>query len=370
VDKHATRIVIAGGGTGGHLFPALAIADELRRRTTSRDIVFIGGKRGLEVRLVPLAGYPLRTLSMAGIKGRGVVARVGAGFLALVAVVRCLGWMVRRRPALVIGVGGYASGPAVLAASLLGIPIMLMEQNHFPGATNRLLARRAAVVCVPSNAARERLGGIGVVTGNPVRAEFFRAQDNPGGDPLRLLIFGGSRGAHSINMAMGPVVRGLANTENPPRVVHQTGQNDLATVRGFYETYPSDRFEVHPFLDDMPERLAAADLIVCRAGAMTLAELAAAGRAAILIPYPHAADDHQRHNAQTVVDAGAARMIADDRLETEELEDQLKELLADPEALGRMGDAARRLAHPDATTRITDLAESLIHGEEVGNRVS
>ena len=359
MEQKATRIVFAGGGTGGHLYPALAVADELRRRTTSRDIVFIGGNRGIEVRLVPQAGYPLRTLSMAGIKGRGVVGRVGAGFLAGVAVVRCLGWMVRRRPAIVIGVGGYASGPAVLAASWLGIPIMLMEQNHFPGATNRFLARRAARVCVPSEAARSRLGGIGTVTGNPVRAEFFATagvKEQPS-----LLVFGGSRGAHSINMAMQGVIAELATLPNPPHIVHQTGQADLETVRAFYRNYDPQRVEVLAFLDDMPQRLATASLVLCRAGAMTLAELAASGKPAILIPYPHAADDHQRHNAQAVADIGAAVVVTDDPLDVDELTQQLRTLLNDQTRVEEMGQAARQLARPDATEQIADIAELLIH---------
>lgn len=366
MDGIATRIVFAGGGTGGHLFPALAVADELRRRTTSRDIEFIGGRRGLEVRLVPRAGYPLRTLAMAGIQGRGVVERVGAGCLAAVAVVRCLGWMVRRRPALVVGVGGYASGPAVLAASWLGVPVMLMEQNHFPGATNRLLARRAAAVCVPSDAARERLGGIGIVTGNPVRPEFFEArpEDTPADGRPRLLIFGGSRGAHSINMGMERVAPVLAAMDPRPRIVHQTGEADVERVRGFWRDH--DDAEVLPFLDDMPRRLAEADLVVCRAGAMTLAELAAAGRPAILVPYPHAADDHQRHNAQAVVDAGAARMVLDERLGGDALADEVRTLLADDARRRRMAAASRTLAAPDATRRIADVAESLLAGGKGG----
>lgn len=360
MERQATRIIFAGGGTGGHLYPALAVADELRRRTISRDIVFIGGNRGIEVRLVPQAGYPLRTLSMAGIKGRGVVGRVGAGCLAGVAVVRCLGWMVRRRPAIVIGVGGYASGPAVLAASWLGIPIMLMEQNHYPGATNRFLARRAARVCVPSEAARTRLGGVGTVTGNPVRAEFFAVAEIREKAQPALLVFGGSRGAHSINLAMRRVIAELATLPDPPFIVHQTGEADLETVREFYHDYDSQRVEVLPFLDDMPQRLSAADLVICRAGAMTLAELAASGKPAILIPYPHAADDHQRHNAQAVADVGAAVVVTDNPLDVDELSQQLKSLLNDRTRMEQMGTAARQLARPDATERIVDIAESLI----------
>ena len=355
------RIVIAGGGTGGHLFPALAVADELKRRLPEARISFVGGRRGIETRLVPAAGYPLRTLPVSGMKGASPWAKAVAAGAAAWATARCAAWMLRERPDLVIGVGGYASGPAVLAALGLRIRTLVAEQNHFPGATNRWLAPRVDAVCVPSEAARERLGGRGVVTGNPVRAAFARIGPPPCEPTLSLLIFGGSRGARSINRAAADALPRLARIEPPPRIVHQTGADEEAAVAESYGRYPG-RHEVRAFLDDMPKRLADADLAVCRAGATTLAELAAAGRPAVLVPYPFAADDHQRLNAEAVRDAGAAVVVVDRELTGERLAAEVASLARDPERRRRMGEAARSLARPDAAASIADVAESLLAG--------
>jgi UDP-N-acetylglucosamine--N-acetylmuramyl-(pentapeptide) pyrophosphoryl-undecaprenol N-acetylglucosamine transferase len=360
------RIVIAGGGTGGHVFPALAVADELKRRKAEAEITFVGGQRGLETRLVPQAGYPLRTLRVSGLKGASLPARGVAAGMAAVALLRCLGWMAGRRPDLVIGVGGYASGPAVLAARTLGVRTMILEQNHYPGATNRWLAPRVDAVCVPSEAARARLGGRGVVTGNPVREAFTRIGPPPGGPTLSLLVFGGSRGARSINRAMVDALPRLAAMQPPPRIVHQTGPEEVEAVGQAYAATPTlSQFEVVAFLDDMPRRLADADLVVARAGATTLAELAAAGRPAVLIPYPHAADDHQRLNAEAVAEAGAAVWILDRELSGARLADSVAELAGDPARRRRMGEAARTLGRPDAAARIADIALSLVGGAHV-----
>jgi UDP-N-acetylglucosamine--N-acetylmuramyl-(pentapeptide) pyrophosphoryl-undecaprenol N-acetylglucosamine transferase len=357
-------IVFAGGGTGGHLFPALAVADELRRRHPEAAIEFVGGRRGLETRLVPRAGYPLRTLPLSGLKGASLSARAVAAASAGLAVLRCLVSFVARRPALVVGVGGYASGPAALAASMLGIPMMLMEQNHFPGATNRWLAPRASAVCVPSEAARARLGGKGIVTGNPVRREFASIGPPPGGTRLALLAFGGSRGARSINRAMTEALPALAAMSPPPAIVHQTGPDAHAAVAAAYAAHPSLQAEVRPFLDDMPARIAAADLVVSRAGATTLSELAAAGRPSILVPFPFAADDHQRLNAEAVRDAGAAIVIGDAELRGPALARAIARLRDDRTERERMAAAARRLARPDAALRIADIADALVARKE------
>jgi len=363
-DGHS--IVFAGGGTGGHLYPALVVAGALREALGDEtDITFIGAQRGIEQRLVPQAGYPLFSLRISGLKGRGIAAKLGAATAAGWAAVRCWFWMRRRRPDLVVGVGGYASGPAVLAAGWSRVPTMLMEQNHFPGATNRWLSPRARVVCVPSEDAKQRLGGIGVVTGNPVRAAFFASGDLPLGERLSILVFGGSRGARSINHAMAAIVERLGQLAVPPRIVHQTGEADAESARAAARDYPEGLYEVYPFLDDMPARLAASDLVVCRAGASTLSELTAAGRPAVLVPYPHAADDHQRHNAESIAKVGAARVVTDNELGDGRLAGILEDLLADREELRRMGAAARGLAKPGATDRIVELARGLLEGTHV-----
>jgi len=367
VGEERFEIVFAGGGTGGHLYPALAVADELRRRHPGSRILFVGSRRGIENRLVPAAGFALRTLALSGIKGAGPWARLTGVLMAGWAVLRSLAFMLGRRPDLVIGMGGYASGPAVLAAQLLGVKTLVMEQNHYPGATNRFLARRADTVCVPSEEARRRLDELGVargrvlVTGNPVRREFAAIGEPKVEAVLSVLVFGGSRGARSINRAMVEAIPLLAGVEPVPRVVHQTGADDLAQVAEAYRRhYPPERFEVHPFLDDMPARFARADLVVCRAGATTLSELAAAGRPAILVPYAFAADDHQRLNAEAVRDSGGAIVVLDRDLAGRTIAALIRELGTDPGRLRDMGRAVRSLARPDATERIAEAAEALL----------
>jgi len=362
VSRGVPQIVFAGGGTGGHLFPALAVADALRERFPDRTIWFIGSRRGLEQRLVPRAGYSLRALPLEGLKGRHALGKLRAVAAAGMAVVRCLAWLAAARPGLVVGVGGYASGPGLLAASLLRLPTMVMEQNHFPGATNRWLARRVDAVCVPSAAARARFGGIGIITGNPVRAEFTRIGDPPDGPALRVLVFGGSRGARALNRAVAAALPELARLEEPPIVVHQTGPDDVAAACDSERSYPADRYETLPFLDDMPQRMAAADLVVCRAGATTLAELTAAGRPAILVPYPYAADDHQRHNAEALQATGAAVVIRDADLAGARLAAAVSDLASDRARLRRMGLAARAMGRPEATAAIVDVAARLLAG--------
>ncbi len=359
------RIVIAGGGTGGHLFPALSVAKELQRRRPGAEIEFVGSKRGLEQRLVPQAGFPLFTLSLSGLKGAGFVAKIRAAIAAGWAVFRSAIRMLRKRPRLAIGVGGFASGPAVLAAKVLGVRTMVLEQNHFPGATNRWLARRVDAVCLPSDEASRHIGGRKFVTGNPVRPEFFKIGPAPGGDTLSLLVFGGSRGAHSINRAMTDALASLSRLEAPPRIVHQTGPTDEEGVGAAYREYADGRGEARAFLDDMAQRLESADLVVCRAGASTIAELAAAGRPAILIPYPYAADDHQTRNARTLEASGAAIVIPDAELDGDRLAATIAELASDRSRLAAMSRAAKTLAQPHALSRIADIAETLIRGDHV-----
>jgi UDP-N-acetylglucosamine--N-acetylmuramyl-(pentapeptide) pyrophosphoryl-undecaprenol N-acetylglucosamine transferase len=371
-SKKRPQIVFAGGGTGGHLFPALAVADELRRRHPPASIWFIGAKRGMEQRLVPRAGYPLRSLGIAGIKGRGPVGKLVAGTSAGWAVVRCLFWLLAARPDLVIGVGGYASGPAVLAATVLRLKTMVMEQNHYPGATNRWLAPRVDAVCVPSEASRLRMGNRGIVTGNPVRREFTEIGEPPLGAVPSVLVFGGSGGARSINDAMIEAAGRLGAADTPPEICHQTGPDDAERVRRAYHDYPGNRSQVMKFIDDMPQRLAAADLVVSRAGASTLSELAVAGRAAVLVPYPYAADDHQRHNAETMRDAGAAMVIVDSELDGARLAEAVLGLTGDRDRMKAMGRAAHGIGRPRATAAIADVADRLMRGTtpERGDDVS
>jgi len=358
----AARIVIAGGGTGGHVNPGLAIAQELVRRDPEREVRFVGTASGLEARLVPAAGFALETIRASGIVGKGITARV-AGLarlpLGLLDALRILG---RFRPALVVGVGGYASGPVLAAALVRGIPAMIHEQNNWPGLTNRLLAPWVNRIAVSFSSTAGLVGARGKLTGNPIRAAFATLPAwTPHAGPARVLVFGGSRGARAINEAVMAALPRLAAAGWIWR--HQTGAADRDRVAAAYAAARIEGAKVEAFVDDMPAALAAADLVVCRAGASTLAELACAGRAAILIPFPQAAHDHQRQNAGAFAAAGAARVLEQEKLTGDRLAGEMQGLLADPKRVDAMAVAARTLARPDAAARLADLAEALLPPE-------
>lgn len=350
-------MVIAGGGTGGHVFPGLALAAEIRRREPGREVGWIGARGGLEAALVPRAGLPLTLLPMGGLLGRGVAKQVVALAQAKFAFLRCLGRFLIRRPALTVGVGGYASGPAVLASAVLGVPTILLEQNAVPGTTNRWLSRlaRAAAVAFPETSGA--LACRTVVTGNPVRAEVAAVPERTPGPARRILIVGGSRGAHQINRAAAGAAADLARTGL--YLVHQTGEADHEEVARAYRQAGVSG-EVHRFIDEMDAQYAAADLVVCRAGATTVAELAAAGRPALFVPFPHATADHQRANARRMARTGAAEVLDPDDLTPETLAGAIRRLTDDPERLDRMARQARSQARPDAAARIADLAQEFL----------
>ncbi len=350
--------LVAAGGTGGHIFPGIAVADALRARDASARVVFVGTERGLESRLVPRAGYPLELLPVLPLNGVGF-ARALRGLLALPrAFWRAAALLRRERPAAVLGVGGYAGGPIVLLAALSGVRTVILEPNARPGFTNRVLRPFVDRAACAFDGARLHYGARGVLTGNPVRGGFARIAPRDPRPPFTLLVFGGSQGSRALNDAMVAALPSL-----PPaaelRVVHQTGPAAHASVAAAYAAAGREA-EVAPFLDDMEARLAAADLVLCRAGATTCAELCAAGRAAVLVPLPGAADDHQRENAEAMQRAGAARMLAQAELDGARLAAELRALFADPAALARMGASARGLARADAAERVA----ALLRGEE------
>jgi UDP-N-acetylglucosamine--N-acetylmuramyl-(pentapeptide) pyrophosphoryl-undecaprenol N-acetylglucosamine transferase len=355
------RVLMAGGGTGGHLYPGIAVAREILARQPGAVVSFAGTAQGIEARVVPREGFPLDVIRVAGLKGKspGALARG----LALVPLSGLYAWRLlsRRRPHLVIGVGGYSSGPVVLLAALRGVPTMLLEQNAMPGLTNRLLARvvRAAAVTFAESLAH--FGGKGFLSGNPVRPEFFKASDavRPPG-PARVLIVGGSQGAHALNVAMVEAAPELV-ARGGIAVTHQTGPRDEALVREGYRR-AGLAARVEPFLFDMAREMKIADLVVSRAGATTLAELAAAGRPALLVPLPTAADDHQRLNAQVLVQHGAAEMIEQASLTGPLLAAHLAALVADGSRLAGMAAAMQALARPGAAGRIADRAFELVSG--------
>jgi len=359
------RIVVAGGGTGGHLYPGIAVAKEILARRADAVVTFAGTARGIESRVVPREGFELDVIRSGGLKGKTALARLrGLGLLPLSALD---GWRVlsRRRPDLVIGVGGYSSGPVVALAAARGTPTLLLEQNAVPGLTNRLLAPLVRAAAVTYESTLPFFKGKGFVAGNPVRPEFLRlaaARREPApGAALRVLIFGGSQGAHAINVAAVEAAPKLAASPVPLAVTHQTGERDLALVREGYERAGVDA-RVEPYLFEMDREMNDADIVVCRAGATTLAEITAAGKPSILVPLPTATDDHQRRNAAALRDSGAAEVIDQRELSGNRLAVRLMALAADPTGCARMAVAARELARPEAARLIADRALALVDG--------
>jgi UDP-N-acetylglucosamine--N-acetylmuramyl-(pentapeptide) pyrophosphoryl-undecaprenol N-acetylglucosamine transferase len=347
--------IIAAGGTGGHLFPGIAVADELRRRDPNTRVVFAGTPKGLESRLVPRSGHELVLLPILPLNGVGAL-RALKGLLVLPwGLLRAAALVRRRRPEAVLGVGGYAGGPVVLAAALMGVPTVILEPNAKPGFTNRVLrpfVRRAACAY---EAARREFGSKGVVTGNPVRGGFARLPRKAHAAPYTLLAFGGSQGSRVLNQALVSALPHLPGPERL-RIVHQTGAAMRPEVAGAYAAAGRSA-EVLEFFDDMEARFAQADLVVCRSGATTCAELTAAGKASVLVPFARAADDHQRSNARALQKAGAARMIEEKDLTGEALARAVTETLETPGRLEAMEDAARAAGRPDAAARVAGLLE-------------
>jgi UDP-N-acetylglucosamine--N-acetylmuramyl-(pentapeptide) pyrophosphoryl-undecaprenol N-acetylglucosamine transferase len=351
------KLLIAGGGTGGHVFPALAIAKEWLSRGTEREVVLVGTQRGIEMKLVPQAGLPLETIRVAGLKGKGGttllknLAMLGTGLGDAFGVLR------RHQPVAAFGVGGYAAGPMLLATWLRGIPNVIFEPNAEPGFTNKVLARLAKRIATGYEVSAQAWGAKAIVTGCPVREEFFTIAPRVAEKPFRLLITGGSQGALPVNRAFVDAMDLLAARKSELQIVHQTGERDYNAVRTAYARREM-LAEVVPFLTNMPERFAWADLIVCRAGAITAAEIAAAGRAAIFIPFGRATDSHQLRNAQEMVNAGAGRLISEPELTAERLAGEIFSLLDQPQEIARISTNARGLAHPDAAREIVDLIEA------------
>jgi UDP-N-acetylglucosamine--N-acetylmuramyl-(pentapeptide) pyrophosphoryl-undecaprenol N-acetylglucosamine transferase len=356
------RLLIAGGGTGGHLFPGMAVAEEVVRR--GGQVMFVGTSRGLEARAVPAAGYPLELLEVSGLKRVGPVATLRSLLRLPKAFFRSLAILRRFRPDAVLGVGGYASGPMVLAAALWGYPSAIQEQNSVPGITNRILSRLVRVVMVAFEETRAFFPAHKIeTTGNPVRQKLVAAlSDGAAGDPgeARILVVGGSQGAKGVNELVLAAVEILAKNGSLPAIVHQTGPSDLDRCTERYRTLGlADRVEVRPFIDDMATAYHQASVVVARAGALTLAELAIAGRPAILIPLPTAADDHQNKNAARFAQAGAA-VVLDQRSGTgAQLAGLLGDLAGDAGRRATMAAAMKSLARPQAAEVVVDRLEML-----------
>ena len=370
------RFLLAGGGTGGHIYPAISIARELLSRYPDANILFVGGKRGLEGDLVPKAGFEFQTITVSGFERRlsldtfATAGRAVAGLFQSIAIVR------KFRPSVAVGTGGYVSGPVMLAAAMLGVPVVIHEQNVVPGATNRLLSRWAKIVAVSWEESKQYLARPerSVLTGNPIRPEIMSAQREEsaasfGLDPRRpiVLAFGGSQGARRVNTAFIRALPSLSG-KHDAQFILATGSDKfeesmaLAAESGIRASISSDGIGrsdrgdiiIMPYIYNMPQALACADLAICRAGAITLAELAARGVAAVLVPHPHVPDNVQEKNARAMEARGAARVILDSELEPEVLGREIDSLLSSRPVLASMSRASRNLGRPDAAARVAD----------------
>lgn len=349
---NSMRAILAGGGTGGHVIPALAIANQLKK-SYNAEVLFIGTARGIENRLVPAAGYPLQLVRVGALKNVSLLTRLKTSFDLPRAVWDASGMLNQFAPDVVIGVGGYASGPAMLAAVVKHIPTLAFEPNVVPGFANRIVARMVSGAAVHFEETAEYFRNP-KVTGVPVRQAFFEIAPKRGGTPT-VLVFGGSQGAHAINQAMLRCLPVLRREAPGLRIIHQTGERDYNDALAAYAGM-GDAAEVYKFIDDMPAAFSRADLVVCRSGASTVAEIAAAGKPAVFVPFPRAADDHQRVNAEALAKYGAAVVVEESKLEGVWLAETIAALLQDTNRLHQMSEAARSLSHPNAAIEIAEMA--------------
>lgn len=359
------KLIIAGGGTGGHLFPGIAVAEEFLSRDSSNQVLFVGSEKGIEARAIPKLGYRLELISAAGIKGKGGFAKLKGAAMLLYGYAQSRKILKEFMPDLVMGVGGYASLPMVMAARGMEIPRFVHEQNALPGLSNRVLARVADRIFISiGESARFFPPDKTMLTGNPLRKQILngiavgRGHD---GDlsgssdrQFNLFVFGGSQGAHALNVALPKAISVMqASDKARLKIVHQTGEKDLKEVS---ETYASAGVyaDVRPFIDDMAGEYGKADLIVCRAGATTIAEVTACGKACLFVPFPYATDDHQRKNAEALLKSGACEMLLERELSDRRLADTLSRLMHDPEGIRRIEANAAGLARLDAAGVIVD----------------
>ena len=353
------KILIAAGGTGGHIYPGIAVAKEIVRRDADSEVLFVGTARGLETKIVPDNGFQLSLINSVGLKSVGFIGILKGLLILPKSLLEARSLIKSFKPDVVVGAGGYVSGPVLLVASFMGVPTLVMDSNALPGFTNRRLARFIDKAALTFEEAVPFFGKKGIVTGNPVRKEFFEIAPKARNAQVNLLIFGGSQGARAINNAMTAALENLQNFKEKLQITHQTGEFDLEKVAEIYRRAGYDSADVRAYITNMVEEFAKTDLIICRAGATTCAEIAAAGRAAIMIPLPTAADDHQRKNAEAMQNSGAARMLLQRDLNGETLAKEIIGLINETEKISAMETAARKLARRDAAEKTVDLIEEL-----------
>ena len=353
------KVLFAAGGTGGHIFPAIAVAKEIMKRHEDAEVLFVGTARGLETKIVPDNGFQLSLIHSAGLKNVGMMGQI-KGLAVLPKSFHEARQIMRQfRPHVVVGAGGYVSGPVVVMAAIMGVPTLVMDSNALPGFTNRRLARFVDRAALTFEVSLPYFGKKGIVTGNPVRREFFEVPAKARGDKFHLLVFGGSQGARAINDAIVDSLEPLSKFNGNLTITHQTGEADFEKLRDAYADSKFASADVRPFISNMPAEFEKADLIVSRAGATTCAELSAAGKASIMIPLPTAADDHQRKNAEALQSGGASKMILQADLSGERLADEIGKLFESPEAITAMEHAAKAMSREDAAEKTADLIEEL-----------
>lgn len=353
------RAIIAGGGTGGHLFPGIAVAREIQRRHPGSDVLFVGAEQGIEARLVPQEGFPLRTLPLGGIKGVGGMKRLKNLMATAAGIFTARRILKEFKPDVVIGVGGFASFPMLGAAVLGGYPRLIMEQNVIPGLANRTLGKWVNFAAVSDPRTQIYFGSRAVLTGNPVRQDFKTIPAKEHVPPYTIFITGGSQGAQSINKAVIEALDLLGDWKDRLKFLHQTGERQMEETRRAYIAKGFNA-DVRAFFGDIYRQYADADLIISRSGAMTVSEIKAAGRAAILVPFPFAADDHQTKNARAMVEENAGVLIPNAELTGQKLANTIREMIGDPGRLKEIESNARRIAIMDAEARIVDLVEQAI----------
>ena len=353
------KVLIAAGGTGGHIYPGIAVAKEILRRDEKSEILFVGTSRGLETKIVPDNGFQLSLINSAGLKNVGLAGKLKGLAVLPKSFLEARSLIKHFRPDAVIGAGGYVSGPVLLMASLMRVPTLVMDSNALPGFTNRQLARFVDKAALTFEEAVKYFGAKGIVTGNPVRKEFFEIPLKTRGTKLNVLLFGGSQGARAINNTMVDALKNLGEFHDRLQITHQTGEADFERIREEYNRAGFGDSDVRPYISEMVAEFEKTDLIISRAGATTCAEVAAAGKAAIMIPLPTAADDHQRKNAEALQTAGAARMILQSELNGERLANEIMEFINAPEKIGEMEKAAKKLARIDAAEATVKLIYEL-----------
>ncbi len=353
------RVLIAAGGTGGHIYPGIAVAKEILRRDAESKVLFVGTARGLETKIVPANGFELSLINSAGLKNVGIIGQLKGLLILPKSFLEARKIIKDFQPDVVVGAGGYVTGSVLLMASLMRIPTLVMDSNALPGFTNRRLAPFVTKAALTFEEALPYFGKKGIVTGNPVRKEFFEIQAKARGEKINLLIFGGSQGARAINNTMTEALPLLNSVKAKLNITHQTGEFDFEKIAEIYKREDWNEADVRPYISDMVAEFEKADLVICRAGATTCAELSAAGKASIMIPLPTAADDHQRKNAEALKAAGAAKMILQSDLSKESLAKEITNLINAPEKITEMENAAKSLAKPDAAEVTVDLIEEM-----------